>query len=361
MLTTGRMRTTAVVACVSLLVVACGSTPAPPGASPSPSPAADVTLPTATATPTTAPSPTPTSAPSSAPSATPAAVAVTRDIPYQSGNPRLVDGLLDVYAPAKPGPYPVVVMLHGGPGIVTKGWSGSWAAKIAEQGYVVFAPTWGMRSTEGKDLPQDQQVTLQIRQAACGVAYARTHAAEYGGHPSTLVVFGHSGGANAGSVIAFGGAPPVDGCAGGDTVGSISSLVTYEGDWLLMDTMWRPSIPKQVAAAATPWEWLSSDTRLPVVMLVSEGSGGVVEPPAVTPAVDWKTARDPIALRAAFRPALTDADGAKNIGQEQAVLYAALKAQGNPVSLTEVPGADHMTVGMSMPVVLAAIAQAAGR
>jgi acetyl esterase/lipase len=287
-------------------------------------------------------------------------VAVTRDIVYQSGNPRLVDGLLDVYAPTKPGPYPVVVMLHGGPGVVSKGWSGPWAAKIAEQGYVVFAPAWGVTTTEGKDLPQDQQVTLQVRQAACGVAYARAHAAEYGGDPATLVVFGHSGGANAGSVIAFGGAPPVDGCPAGEKVGPISSLVTYEGDWLLMDTMWGPSLPKQVAAL-TPWKWLSSDTRLPVVMLVSEGSGGVVEPPAVTPAVDWKTARDPVALRTAFRPALTDDDGAKNIGQEQAILYAALKAQGNPVSLTEVPGADHMTVGMSMPVVLAAIAEAAGR
>jgi hypothetical protein len=69
-----------------------------------------------------------------------------------------------------------------------------------------------------------------------------------------------------------------------------------------------------------------------------------------------------VALRTAFRPSLTDADGAKNIGREQAVLYAALKAQGNPVSLTEVPRADHMTVGMSgMPVLIAAVAEAAGR
>jgi acetyl esterase/lipase len=313
-----------------------------------------------TTAPTTAPTVAPTvPPPTPAPTATPAAVVATRDIVYQSGHPALVDGLLDVYAPTKPGSYPVVVMLHGGPGVVSKGWSGPWAEKIAEQGYVVFAPAWGVTSTEGKDLPRDQGFTLVERQAACGVAYARAHAAEYGGDPSTLVLFGHSGGANAASVIAFGGVQPVDGCPSGDTVGPISALVTYEGDWLLMDTMWGPSVPKEVAAL-TPWKWLSSDTTLPVVMLISESGGGVVDPPTLDPPIDWRTARDAAVLRERLLTAGPDG-GRPDVAQEQAILAAALKAQKNPVSLTAVPGANHMSVGTSMPILLAAIAEAAGR
>jgi acetyl esterase/lipase len=303
-------------------------------------------------------SPGPTEAP--APAATLAIVATTRDVVYESADPRLPDGLLDVYTPTEPGSYPVVVMLHGGPGVVSKGWIAPWAEKVAEQGYVVFAPAWGVVGTEATGLSEDMKIELQVRQAACAVAYARTHAADYGGDPATVVVFGHSAGANAGSVIAFGGAQPVDGCPGGDTAGPVSSLVTYEGDWLLMDTMWGPSVPNEVAAA-TPWNWLASDTRLPVVMLVSEGMGGLVDPPALDPPVDWATARDPAALRE--RLVTAGADGGRlDAAQEQAILAAALKAQGNPVTLTEIPGADHMSVGRSgMPLLLAAIARAAGR
>ena len=142
--------------------------------------------------------------------------------------------------------------------------------------------------------------------------------------------------------------------------GPVASLVTYEGDWFLMDTMWGPSVAREVVAATPGSGWRPS-TKLPVVMLISEGMGGLVEPPALDPPVDWATARDAAALRERLLTAGADG-GRLDAAQEQAILAAALKSQGNPVSLTEIPGADHMSVGTSgMPLLLAAIAQAAGR
>jgi len=317
-----------------------------------------VTACTGSALPTAAPSSPPGTAPAPAsaplatpvvtPAPTPAAVALTTGIGYESADPRLPSQALDVHAPKAAGPWPVVVMLHGGPGVLDRGWSAGWASLIAAEGFVVFAPTWGVTGIEMMDAPRHEQVDAVFRQAACAVAYARAHASEYGGDPSRMILLGHSAGANAASTIAFNGLAPTDGCPAGDSVGPIGSLVTYEGDWLMHDRMWDSIIPSdpEVLAKGTPWSGLSAHPEIPVVMLVSEGSGGLVQPPVGDPPVEsWRTARDPVALRAQFMT--TGPDGGRiNIAQTQAVLHAALEAQGNPVSLTEAPGADHMTLGI---------------
>jgi acetyl esterase/lipase len=77
-------------------------TPAPASSSPAGSPSAAVAAPS------------PTAAPTASPTSTPSTVTKTSDVAYESANPVLVPGVLDVYAPAKAGPWPVVVMLHGG-------------------------------------------------------------------------------------------------------------------------------------------------------------------------------------------------------------------------------------------------------
>jgi acetyl esterase/lipase len=239
---------------------------------------------------------------------------------------------------------------------------GSWAKTVAAEGYVVFAPAWGDTNTEGMSLPQHVQLNAMERQAACAIAFARAHAAEYGGDPSTTILFGQSAGANTASVLAFNRPVPTEGCPGGKALGPISSLITYEGDWLLMDPgMWGEKAPTKELAEVTPWAGMSAHPELPVVVLVSYGSGGVVDPPVLDPPINWKTARDPVALR--NRLATAGPDGGRiDVAQEQAVLYAALKAQGNPVSLTEVPGSDHMSVGPSgTPVLVAAFREAAGQ
>ena len=300
--------------------------------------------------PGTAPAPAsaPLATPVVTPRPTPAPVTLTTGIEYESADPLLPSQQLDVHAPTAAGPWPVVVMFHGGPGVLDKGWTAGWANLVAAEGYVVFAPTWGVTGIEAMNLPRHEQVDALFRQAACAVAFARAHAAEYGGDPSTMILLGHSAGANAASAIVFNELAPTDGCPAGDSVGPVASIITYEGDWLLHDPMWDQVIPHDsgVLQTVTPWKGLSAHPGIPVVMLVSEGSGGLVEVPTGDPPVDsWLTARDPVALRQQFMTAGPDG-GRINIAQTQAILHAALKAQGNPVSLTEAPGADHMTLGI---------------
>ena len=96
---------------------------------------------------------------------------------------------------------------------------------------VVFAPTWDAElPTVGGDNAAYQS------QAACAVAFARTHAAEYGGDPETMIVFGHSAGAHPAAKVAFARPEPTAGCLGGDSLGAIDALVTWEGNWLLSAT-----------------------------------------------------------------------------------------------------------------------------
>ena len=338
---------------IILILAACG-------AASSTSPAA----PTAKDTPasgsaaTSAPVTTPTSGPS-APSALPSpsrapSVTATVDVAYEAPDARGLTKKLDVYVPVGAGSSPVVVMLHGGE--VWKGFIAEWARAVSADGFVVFGPDW-LENAPG--LTPREKYIADSRHATCAIAFARERAAEYGGDPATLVVFGHSGGANVGGTAAFNPPPVSDGCLASDAPATPTGLVTFEGDWLSMD----PRHDKEIAAdpavldAATPWAHLAAVPDLPVVVLVSEGEGGVVEVPALDPPVDWRTARDPLALRERFLAAGIRAD----VAQQQAILAAALEAQGHPVTLRELPDSGHSTIGEAgLEVLREAIREAAG-
>lgn len=119
----------------------------------------------------------------------------TKDVPYTS------DQQLDVYAPTVPGPWPVVVLLHGGGDL--KEFYADFSMAIAQQGAVVFTPQWHSSAPT----PQDSvgKVGKGFEEIACAIRFARAKAAEYGGNPSRLVVVGHSIGGGAGAVMALGG------------------------------------------------------------------------------------------------------------------------------------------------------------
>ncbi len=119
----------------------------------------------------------------------------TKDVPYTS------DQQLDVYAPTVPGPWPVVVLLHGGGDL--KEFYADFSMAIAQQGAVVFTPQWHSSAPT----PQDSvgKVGKGFEEIACAIRFARAKAAEYGGDPSRLVVVGHSIGGGAGAVMALGG------------------------------------------------------------------------------------------------------------------------------------------------------------
>jgi dienelactone hydrolase len=165
----------------------------------------------------------------------PPSVKKTADIAYESENPVLTPGVLDVYAPAKAGPWPVVVMFHGGGG--DKGDLNTHGRRVADLGFVVFNATFGA-GRQNAALTYDEARAIGS-QAACAVEFARAHAAEYGGDPATMIVFGYSAGATAGAFVAFARPEPTAGCLGGATLGAIDALVTWDGEWLLQTTFLR--------------------------------------------------------------------------------------------------------------------------
>ena len=108
----------------------------------------------------------------------------------------------DVYRPVGPdgrphtGPAPTVIFIHGG------SWeSGSkglyrWMGQgLAAQGYVAVLPNYGL-------MPETGFPTF-VEDAARAVAYARAHAAEWGGDTTRVFLMGHSAGAQIAALLAY--------------------------------------------------------------------------------------------------------------------------------------------------------------
>jgi acetyl esterase/lipase len=326
---------------VLILVTGCAA-----GASPSPVPAtqAPASLPSE-AVPERSPAATATAAPALTPSRKEAF-----NVAYESSNPALTTGVLDVYAPAKAGPWPVVVMFHGGGS--DKGFLTEHARRVADLGFVVFSATWGA----GVPIPETYEEALPITsQAACAVEFARVYAPDYGGDPATMIVFGHSFGANfIAAMIAFARPQASAGCLGSTTPGAIDALVTWEGDWLLQPTTKPEHWDERLAAdptlmdAFTPWKHLAEHKDLKVVMLVSENPNGgdtnFDRPLPDAEATDaYFAPRDPSGvLRRQLEANGALTDGILDLGDSQQLLFSVLKAQGNPVSLDVMPGSTHL-------------------
>lgn len=141
--------------------------------------------------------------PSTAPTSTdgPAATVTT------GANPRLdhfVEAddygadLVEVYAPPEPGPWPVVVLFHGG------GWMGGTvddvarlANELAARGVVVFDASY-------RTLPEGGAFPSMVDDVACAIAYARAHASRYTTTHEVITAAGHSAGAHLAALATFG-------------------------------------------------------------------------------------------------------------------------------------------------------------
>jgi acetyl esterase/lipase len=346
---------------VVALVGGCAS-----GASGSPAPAS----PSLAASPSTAiATPTPAAAATAAP---------TRNVAYESADAVLVPGVLDVYAPAEAGPLPVVVMFPP-PGDSAMALM-SYARGVADLGFVVFVSSGG-RNPIGGAAPTYADVLAGNSQAACAVAFARAHAAEYGGDPATMIVFGHSGGAQTAAMVAFARPELSAGCLGGPTLGAIDALVTWEGDWMMSVTHPRLAdkdgwlaADSRIMDAFTPWTYLAEHKDLKVAMLVSEDPSLSLESEFPGVLVDrelgdpwaadsWLAVRDPSgALRRQLEANGALADGMLTFTEVQQLLYSVLKAQGNPVSLDVMPDSTHDALSRAgRKVLLAAFPKAAAQ
>jgi acetyl esterase/lipase len=327
-------------------------------------PAAASVAPSASSTPSPA-------APTATPEASPSpAVAETSDATYGATGALTEPELLDVYAPTTPGPWPVVVMFHGDPGGVSKGSYAAQARHVAQQGFVVFVPDWGaLVGGSSVSVPTPAQFQAYSLEGACAVAFARKHATDYGGDPNSLILFGHSAGANLAGSIAFTRPTPTTGCPAGASLGPIHALVTWDGDWTLTDPSWDAPLAADPSSweTTTPITHITSDKTLKVVVLMSDVVGPYRRDLSDPTTLDgFFDVRDPSGT---FRRQL-QANGMLNdksydIKEIQQLFYSLLKTQGNPVTLTALPGASHGSFGAAMgdkamSVFVAAFEEAAG-
>jgi acetyl esterase/lipase len=298
----------------------------------------------------------------------PSTVKKTADIAYEASNPVLTPGVLDVYAPAKAGPWPVVVMFHGYVG--DKMDLARHARRVADLGFVVFSATWGAGLPDYSTLTYDQFLA-NVSQGACAIAFARAHAAEYGGDPATMVVFGHSGGASIAAQVAFARPEPTAGCLGGPTLGAIDALVTWDVGCILSSPIpkWDAILAAdpRVLDVATPWSHLADHKDLKVVLLAETEPNADINLDYPLPDAGAADAffahRDPTGvLRRHLEANGALADGKLDMFEVQQLFHAVLEANGNVVSLDVMPGSSHTFISdAGWKVFLAAFPKAAAK
>jgi acetyl esterase/lipase len=122
----------------------------------------------------------------------PQPVAKETDRPYTSSR------LIDVFYPDADGPWPTIVLFHGGE--ENKNAMRGMAQAAAKGGLVVFVPDY-------RDSPEDLEADplVALSDAACAMRYARVHAGAYGGLSERLVSAGHSLGGDMAAIMALDG------------------------------------------------------------------------------------------------------------------------------------------------------------
>jgi pimeloyl-ACP methyl ester carboxylesterase len=108
--------------------------------------------------------------------------------------------MTDVFYPTDPGPWPVIVILPGGPLPLggRANYSG-FAQMLVGQGAVVFVADYRSSPSYGGGWP------ATFGDVACAIRFARATAAEFGGDGSRVTLVGHSFGGFPGGVVAVSG------------------------------------------------------------------------------------------------------------------------------------------------------------
>ncbi|HVK14148.1 MAG TPA: alpha/beta hydrolase [Gemmataceae bacterium] len=129
-------------------------------------------------------------------SAFPAAAAepkVHRDLAY--AEPRNAKQTLDVYAPAQGKGHPIVVWVHGG------GWQAGDKKDVdhkpqafVDRGYVFVSVNYRL-------LPDKVTIGQMAEDVATAIRWVHDHARDYGGDPDTILVMGHSAGAQLAALV----------------------------------------------------------------------------------------------------------------------------------------------------------------
>jgi acetyl esterase/lipase len=120
--------------------------------------------------------------------ATPADVVTQRNVAYGSAKAQA----LDVYAPARAQHAPIIFMVHGGAWMIGDKTNANVVenkiARWVTRGFIFVSANYRM-------LPELNGLQ-QADDVARALAFTQTHAAEWGGDPTRVIVMGHSAGAH---------------------------------------------------------------------------------------------------------------------------------------------------------------------
>jgi acetyl esterase/lipase len=266
---------------VFVVVAGCTSQPAPTA-----TPAPPSSIPPSTSTAAAVP-PTSTPAPGFVAPTPSHVVEVTKDVEYA----KLLEAdapaqKLDVYAPAEPGPWPVVVVIHTSFQTKDSLRYTSLAKELAGRGVVVFVPQ--SRSLAATVIEAAQENGREYRELdeswACAVRFARESAAEYGGDPGRVTMFSDLG---RGSAAAFmgddlqpqweqvassrGGPPPQAECLSGGDTAHVDALVDFSADYEAYEVL-EDSEP-DLWALTSPYALIGRNPSLVVHLLFGEQLG----------------------------------------------------------------------------------------
>lgn len=109
---------------------------------------------------------------------------------------------LNVYAPAAPGPYPVLVWIHGGGGVQGSPHQFD-ASAYARRGVVVVTVAYRLGVLGMLYLPGVAEPNLSLRDQVAALEWVRDHVAAFGGDPARVTLGGQSnGGRTVGTLLA---------------------------------------------------------------------------------------------------------------------------------------------------------------
>lgn len=229
----------------------------------------------------------------------PAGVGVVRDVPY------VQEATLDVYALPNVRDAPVLVLLHGCCG--NRRDMRQLAQGLAGEGAVVFNASW-------QSLPAGGTYPKVYAQAACAVAFARSHAVAYGGDGRRITLVAWSDGALLGATVASVGDTLTEGCGNVAATAALPDAFVGVGAFL----GWSAAVDERD---------------------VNDRTRAFLGPDPAT----WSTANPFTHLprRPGLGIALVVGSDDPLLAANQAFASAA-RATGHPVTVTVVPGAGHL-------------------
>jgi len=265
--------------------------------------------------------------PSSASSASPASVHLV-DVRYAPLSPAQA---LDLLVPAGPGPFPLIVKIHGGAFMAgDKSSELDDAEVLNRRGYAVASLNYRLSG--------EARFPAAVQDVKAAVRFLRAHAAEYRLDPDRFAAWGESAGANLAAMLGVTGSTTTllddAGLGSADVSSEVQAVVGWYGpyDFTTMDADFASGRPAacpdvQVHDAADSPESLYLGAPLPTVPELAAAAG----PARYLAAATWLP---PFLLAAGDSDCLVP-------HQQSSALHRALLAVGAASSCTLLPGAVH--------------------